>query len=117
MTFILASSLALLPHLALAEDIWCMPTTICYPDRCLSEFDEESSVRLSEPFGGAATLRSHAETIPMTLTHEGRVNQWEGTNEQGHVEILAVRQSDMAFTYIERGAGGERTAKGRCEVQ
>ena len=107
----------LAPFPVQASELWCMPTEICRNDTCKPTNDEESSVRLTDP-DGSASLRAHAESIAMTKTYDGPVQQWEGLNKDGAAEILAVRRSDMEFTHLElRSDGSQRTATGLCEVQ
>ena len=106
--------LILLPFAAHAEDLWCMPDTVCHGAECHATTDEESSLRLHDPFGPAPMLRSHAEDIAMKLTHDtAELRQWQGRDEEGRDEILALRSSDMEFTYVFR----DWRASGTCEVQ
>jgi hypothetical protein len=111
----------MLPLPAYATDLWCMPDKICAGDNCAIEFDEESSLRLTDPDGPAPSLRSHAETIAMTQTHDADTVQWEGMNDHGEPEILAYRPATMRFTYLvgrdDIADYAQYKATGVCEVQ
>jgi hypothetical protein len=109
------------PLPAYATDLWCMPDKICAGDNCAIAFDEESSLRMTDPDGPAPTLRSHAETIAMTKTHNADTVQWEGTDAHGEPEILAYRPATMRFTYLvgrdDLADYAQYKATGLCEVQ
>jgi hypothetical protein len=116
--FLLAFMLPLPAH---ATDLWCMPDKICAGDNCAIAFDEESSLRLTDPDGANPSLRSHAETIPMTKTHNADTVQWEGVDDHGEPEILAYRPATMRFTYLvgrdDLADYAQYKATGVCEVQ
>jgi hypothetical protein len=111
----------LIPIPAHAVDLWCMPDKICAGENCAIEFDEESSLRLTDPNGANPSLRSHAETIAMTKTHNADTVQWEGTDAQGEPEILAYRPATRRFTYLvgrdDLADYAQYKATGVCEVQ
>jgi hypothetical protein len=114
--------LALLTPLpAHATDLWCMPDKICAGTNCAIEFDEESSLRLTDPDGPNPSLRSHAETIPMIKTHDAGTVQWEGVDGHGEPEILAYRPTTRRFTYLvgrdDLADYAQYKATGVCEAQ
>jgi hypothetical protein len=102
-----------------AADLWCMPQIECLGARCSATADTEASIRLREPESAAPVLRTHAEDVVMTQTHQGDVIQWQGQNSAGRVEILAVRRSTLDYVYKVAGDPGEASwvDRGRCEVQ
>jgi len=113
-----ALAFAVAPVPAHAAELWCMPAEVCRDAACKPTTDEESSVRLTDPDGPAPSLRAQAETIAMTKTYDGPVQQWEGLNDSGAAEILAMQTSDMAFTYLRlHPDGSQATATGICERQ
>ena len=112
---ILLTMLAAAP--AHASELWCMPDKICRNDACRTNTNTESSVRLNDMNAANPILRSGAEDVAMTKTHDAGVVQWQGQTAFGATEILAMRKSDMTFTMISRGQTGDRIATGLCEVQ
>ncbi len=104
---------------ATASELWCMPDTMCRDETCRATTDEESSIRLHDAGTATPTLRSSAEDIPLRRTHEGDVIQWEGVNEHGGAELLAVRTANGAFVYRVKPMNDTVvfTRRGTCEVQ
>jgi hypothetical protein len=107
----------LTPVPAFATELWCMPDKICYGTDCGAQFDEESSLRLTNPDGPAPSLRSYAEDIAMIKTRDAETVQWEGVNAEGIPEILAMNPSSLRFTYLIGTGPEDYKATGLCEVQ
>lgn len=115
--FGLITALSLAAGPAAAADLWCMPERLCRDGDCRPTQDEEASVRLRDFDAARPVLRSHAEDVPMRLTHDGATRQWQGRDAAGATQILAWRRQDDAFVYLRRLDGRDWTATGRCEVQ
>ena len=115
-TLILLALLA--PGGAMAAQLWCMPDTICRTGgACHATTDTETSVRLNDKDSATPSLRTHAEDVALTRTHNGASVQWQGVSADGADEILAWRPADGSFVYLIRSQGREVRATGRCDIQ
>jgi hypothetical protein len=109
---------ALLPTPALADELWCMPQTICRGEACVETNDEESSIRFADMDAAETTLRTHAEDVTMTRSETDSGAEWSGTNAGGAAESVIWTWADDSFTYtVTHADGTTRTASGTCEVQ
>ena len=118
---ILLPLLMLMPPLvAFADDLTCVPDTMCIDADCQTGHDDKANVLLRNWTAPRAVLHSDYGDVAVVRTQHGKKVQWSGQNDQGQTETLAVKTPSLHFEYVVQldatSAIQKLTAKGACKV-
>ena len=112
--------MTLMQHAAFAEDLTCVPDTLCIDADCQTGHDDRQTVLLRDWTTKRAVLHSDYGDVDVVRTKGASLMQWSGRNDQGQTETLTVEPSSLLFVYVVQleptSAVGKLTTKGACKV-
>lgn len=110
----------LLPCAALADDLTCVPDTMCIDAECQAGHDDRATVALRDWTAAKGVLHSDYGDVAVLRQKQAGGVKWSGRNAEGQTETLSVRSSDLHFEYVVQldatSVTQKLTAKGTCEV-
>ena len=108
------------PFAAVAEDLTCVPDTMCIDKECQAGHDDRETITLRNWTLPRAVLHSAYGDVAVKRAKGADLLRWSGKNSQDQTETLNVRPSDLGFEYVvelDPNSGVEKiTAKGGCKV-